>query len=238
VGDRLTAAHELEVWCIDIAGLACEEARLSLILDDEERERAGRFVRRADALGYRVAHAALRAILSGYVGIAPRQIRFASGEHGKPLLGDGGPHFNLSHSGGLALVAVSADGDVGVDVEQVRAIPRAPALAELFFSPEEARTIADQPPSCRDRQFMRSWTAMEAIAKAEGTGLGAGSAGDVRDGGVRSPLARASRRPRWSVRRLALPPTHVGAVAARSDDSVLRMRRFGDRRNAGRGRSR
>lgn len=208
-------ACPLEVWQIDIRRLACQVRPLSLVLDDEERDRARRYVRPADALSYRVAHGALRMILGGHVGIAPQRLRFARGEHGKPLLRDGGPLFSLSHSGGLALVAVSADRDVGVDVEQIRPIPRAVSLAELFFTPEEARTIADQPPSCRDLLFMRSWTAMEATVKAEGTGLGDADA-----------AAGAWRRAAWSVRRLALAPTHVGAVAARGD-FVVRTRRFG-----------
>jgi 4'-phosphopantetheinyl transferase len=212
----------VEVWCVDIEGCAPLEPRLSAVLDDHDRDRASRFVSPSDARRYRIAHGALRTILGRHIGIEPRRIRFVFGAHGKPLLRDGGPRFSLSHSGALALVAVSADRDVGVDVEEVRAISAAGTLAQRFFSPEEARKIADQPRGDRDRQFMRSWTAMEAVLKAEGTGLGAWERSEA--DGMRAPIAG---KPRWSVRRLDLASTHVGAVAAQGGNFTVRMRRFG-----------
>lgn len=213
----------LEIWCVDVAGAASAEQRLSSTLDDEERGRASRFARPADAARYRIAHGALRTILSRRIGIAPHRIRFARGEHGKPCLRDGGPRFSLSHSGTLALVAVSEDREVGVDVEVVRPIPDAAALARRFFSPEEAQTIASQPRRRRDLQFMRSWTALEAIVKAQGTGLAA--AFDEHIAGDPARLCIGEDRA-WSVRRLALAQTHVGAVAARGGHFSLRMRWF------------
>lgn len=227
---REQAGEVLDVWCIDVEAVAGAEPRLCELLDDEERDRAGRFVRPGDARRYRIAHGALRAILSRHTGVAAGRLRFARGEHGKPQLRDGGPHFSLSHSGGVVLVAVSADRPVGVDVELVRSIPQAGALARRFFSPEDARALGGRPSSGRDRRFMRSWTAMEAVLKAEGTGLADGRA----TLGIRAAtsglghvtVAGARDGPSWSVRWFVPAPAHVGAVAARGDGVALRVRRF------------
>lgn len=224
------AAARLDVWSVALDVAPRADARLTALLDDAERDRASRFVRPADALRYRVSHGALRTILGGRIGIAPQGVRFARGEHGKPRLAGDAPHFSLSHSGTLALVAVSAERDVGVDVEDLRPVPSAAELAERQFATADARRLAAAPPDVRDLRFLRTWTALEAILKAEGVGLAGGLAGvEVRDTGEArgtASVAGSSAGPAWSVRWLALGPAHVGAVAARGGDFALRMRRF------------
>jgi 4'-phosphopantetheinyl transferase len=93
------------------------------------------------------ARGVLRALLGSYLGIDPKTVRFAIGEHGKPdlaadpssdraaSLADLGRQpdamqfpprrrprlsFNVSHSGALALYAFTYEGPVGVDVEVSR----------------------------------------------------------------------------------------------------------------------
>ncbi|HEV2726651.1 MAG TPA: hypothetical protein VGV34_00060 [Solirubrobacterales bacterium] len=90
---------------------------------------------------------ALREVLAVYLGEDPELIRLEKGEHGKPRLADSPRRleFNLSHSGELALVAVSGEHEVGVDVERVR-----PKRGEAFY---------------------RRWACHEAHVKCLGTGL-------------------------------------------------------------------
>lgn len=224
-----TPSPPLDVWAVDLDPVPRPGDPLTALLDDAERDRAGRFVRPADAARYRVAHGALRTILGGRLGIAPQAVAYAYGEHGKPRVAGGGLRFSLSHSATLALVAVSAEREVGVDVEDVRPVPRAAALAERCFAAVDARWIADAAPQRRDLRFLRIWTAMEAILKAEGTGLAGLGGIEIRDtGGDRATasLAGSAAGPAWSVRWLALAPGRVGAVAARGGDFAVRLRRF------------
>ncbi|HEX6206277.1 MAG TPA: hypothetical protein VFZ29_10790 [Solirubrobacterales bacterium] len=89
---------------------------------------------------------ALREILGRYLGLPADEMRFETNRHGKPRLASpaGGPAFNLSHSGSLALVAVGRR-EVGVDVERIRAK--------------------------RPVDFYRHWGDREARVKCLGTGL-------------------------------------------------------------------
>lgn len=89
---------------------------------------------------------ALREILGRYLGLPADELRFETNRHGKPRLASpaGGPSFNLSHSGSLALVAV-AGREVGVDVERIR--------------------------TKRPVDFYRRWADREARVKCLGTGL-------------------------------------------------------------------
>jgi 4'-phosphopantetheinyl transferase len=108
------------------------------------------------------ADAALRAILTarGFAAEITRDGR------GKPHVA-GGPSFNISHSGGLALIAVCADGDLGVDLEQHRAMRDAATLARRYFTAAEADDVAAGDLGL----FFRIWCRKEAWVKARGDGL-------------------------------------------------------------------
>ena len=84
-------------------------------------------------------------VLAQYLRVAPATLAFEYGARGKPGLsgadGAGELHFNLAHSGGLALLAVSLLGGVGVDVERVRAVNDAQGIADRFFSKRESRGL-------------------------------------------------------------------------------------------------
>jgi 4'-phosphopantetheinyl transferase len=141
-------------------------------LDADERARAARFVREADRNAYVVAHGVLREVLSSYLGVAPARVRIRRGVHGKPSLEgtDRAVSFNLAHSGGRAIVAVTRDGPVGVDLECERDI-EALALARHYFTEEETGAIMQRPAEARRAAFFRHWVAKEAVLKGVGTGL-------------------------------------------------------------------
>ena len=89
------------------------------------------------------------------------------GEQGKPaLLFHPDLHFNLSHSGTLAVCAVS-DRPVGADVETLNRAK--PAVARRCFQPRELEWMERS--LDWDRAFTRLWTRKESYLKQLGTGL-------------------------------------------------------------------
>jgi 4'-phosphopantetheinyl transferase len=108
---------------------------------------------------------ALRVIVERVLGRIPE---LAATALGKPyVVGAGALDVSVSHSGRWALVAVRADGPVGVDVEEHRAMT-APSIAARFFTPGEAALVA----AATDQGvFFRIWTRKEAWTKAQGQGL-------------------------------------------------------------------
>jgi 4'-phosphopantetheinyl transferase len=104
----------------------------------------------------------------------PAAVCFKYGERGKPLLdmpGHAPLHFNLAHSGDLALVAVSRCCPVGVDVEEIRPMNDAQDIAARFFSQREARELDGLPFNQQREGFFNLWTRKEACLKATGEGL-------------------------------------------------------------------
>lgn len=148
---------------------------LRAVLAPDERRRADRFQFRKDYEHFVVARGVLRAILGRYLDVAPEQVRFSYNEFGKPALDGGtGGHslrFNLSHSHGVALYAVTRGREVGLDIEFIREDFAALATAGHFFSPCEVSALRAAPRELQAQAFFNCWTRKEAYIKALGSGL-------------------------------------------------------------------
>lgn len=113
-----------------------------------------------------------RYVLSRYLRVPPRALRFDFNAHGKPTLpAASGLHFNLSHSKGVCVLAVSGMGPIGVDLERVDAARSRDEISAHYFTPDEHRHVMDHEPSWRSMAFFAIWTLKESFIKAVGMGL-------------------------------------------------------------------
>jgi len=131
-------------------------------LSADEHERAARFAARGHRDAYVVQHAMVRALLARYQGLEPSAIAFERGTHGKPRVA--GLRHNLAHADDVALLAVSLDVELGVDLERYDAAIDPDQLARLVLAPAEAHCV-------ERRAFLRVWCRKEACLKATGVGL-------------------------------------------------------------------
>ncbi|HEX2097121.1 MAG TPA: 4'-phosphopantetheinyl transferase superfamily protein [Solirubrobacterales bacterium] len=138
-----------------------------------ERSRAERILPAGARRRWVASRWGLRRILSGYLDREPAAIGLRVAEGGKPRLADevDSPHFSLSHSGDVALIAV-AGLEVGVDVERIDSSRPVERLARRLFDPEAAAALATAPPPERANAFYAAWTRREARAKCLGIGVG------------------------------------------------------------------
>lgn len=214
----------VEVWETRLDVTDATLGGLALILSPDERIRAEDFHDLRSRRQYVVSRAMLRQILAKYTGGSHGEIRFTTIGDGKPALA--GPNelqlqFNMSHSGDLALFAIASRRDAGIDVEQIRSIPKALELARRFFSAEEAKTLSMLEETERDRAFLSLWVKREAHAKALGVSI------------WRSLASKdeASGCGEWSTQIVSCGPGYVGAVAARGTQWRILRRDFADRRD-------
>jgi 4'-phosphopantetheinyl transferase len=191
----------VEIWRVDLADTALDG--LVDLLVARERARARRLVRERDRVLWARSRGALRELLGRCAGRDPRELVFELGPHGKPFLasagkGPDGLRFNLSHSGELLLIAVTAGAEVGVDVERAR-----------------ARYTAE---------LLRAWTRHEALVKCLGTGLAHAPVGMEDPEALGSPAgALADDGTPWTT-QLDVGPGAFAAVAvnARSAPTIVR----------------
>ena len=181
-----------------------------------ERERAAEFLREEPARRWVASRWALRRVLAGYLGCAPAAVELESSEQGKPRLrGSEGPEFNLSHSEGLALVAV-ADRAVGIDVEAIRPRRDLPALAERALPPDDVAAVRSASPAEQASVFHAAWARHEACLKCLGTGLGAKTSRQFPPSGVGNCRLAGERA--LAVEDLDVAPGYAAAVAVADEE--------------------
>jgi 4'-phosphopantetheinyl transferase len=144
-------------------------------LSADEAERAARFHFERDRQHFIAARGLLREILSRYLKLSPDDLRFKYTSYGKPYLTDecGGAwlRFNVSHSGELALYALSRERELGVDIEQLRTDIEHQQIASQFFSEQEIAALHALPTDLQHEAFFLCWTRKEAYIKGIGEGL-------------------------------------------------------------------
>jgi 4'-phosphopantetheinyl transferase len=191
------------VWSIrpDLSPALSE--RLTGVLSDEERARLARYSDARLRRRFLAVRGAVRTILGGYLSTPPREVPLRTGRWGKPEV-DGWPvQFNLSHSGQVALLAVSRRRAVGIDVEREHDRESAVALASRFFRPEESAAVR----AGGQDVYLRLWVRKEACVKAAGGRLVEGLLLPVDGAVVAGPAGRCA------VRDVPAPPGYAAAVA-------------------------
>ncbi len=167
----------VHVWGTSLIVTPSARDALTGVLAPDERERASRFRFERDRDRFVAARGRLRLLLGAYAGRPAATLRFEYGPQGKPALRGpsrtGGLRFNLSHSGDVAVYALAIGRDVGVDVEQLRAVPEMDEIVERWFPDEERLRYAAGAAGDRVRAFFELWTRREALLKARGEGLSA-----------------------------------------------------------------
>jgi len=169
------ASREIHVWRASLSTDEPTLRRLEATLADQEKARAARFIFERDRDRYIAARGILRDLLGKYLQCAPRSIEFSYGPYGKPAIAGAasrsGICFNLSHSHGLAVVAIGREQEVGIDVELIRAEFASEAIAKRYFSAKEIDELTRLPAELRTEGFFLCWTRKEAYIKAKGDGL-------------------------------------------------------------------
>jgi 4'-phosphopantetheinyl transferase len=151
-------------------------ARCQSVLSAEEAARQRRFHFEKDRRQFLLSHALLRFVLSVYhPAVSPAAWRFSAGTHGKPFLVEPLPSpllsFNLTHTPGLAAVALALEHDIGVDAEYLERSNASLGLAERYFAPSESTRLRGLPPDQLREFFFDYWTLKEAYIKGRGLGL-------------------------------------------------------------------
>lgn len=207
----------VEIWRIRTDAPAHHLAGLASLLDKQEQQRAASIRDPRARARFVVAHGVTRLIVADRLGTDPEAIRWRHGEHGKPELDHPASDLciNLSHSAELALVAVSVQRPVGVDVQEIGRPGDPTQLAARYFPEAEARWVAAAGRRVqRLDRFAKLWVRKEACVKAAGGRLAQGLLLPVASAGgtvlVQDP---ASETFRLLVSDVAAPKGFRAAVA-------------------------
>ncbi len=223
----------IEVWTIrlDVPDPLPDLAAASLAPD--ELERAAGYRNDTARRRYILSHAALRRILATHLNQPAPEIKFHTSPNGKPAIAAANParlEFNLTHSGALALVAVSQNAEVGIDVETLRPMRDAVAVARRFFSRREAAALEALDPSEQSAAFLNLWTRKEAFVKATGLGIANMLARHEvswdEQAVLRSIDGDADQAAHWSLHSFTPAAGFLAAVAVHAPHMQISLREF------------
>ena len=220
---------EVHVWCLDRRDFANDLPKLSALLSSAELERATRFHFADHREFYTIRRGILRIILARYLKRDPDELEFSYGARGKPELPGAALHFNDSHSGDFALLAVTAACPLGVDIENARPIPDFENIAENYFSPREVAMMRALSSESRMHAFYTAWTRKEAFLKATGEGIGESLAKvEVTLAPDDEPAILAlpgdpQAWAEWKLKAFSPAPGYLAALAFRHADLKLRL---------------
>jgi 4'-phosphopantetheinyl transferase len=223
-------ANEVHVWSTTCPADHVVGYSTWNLLSSDERAASDRLRDDGDRSLRVQARATLRQLLARYVGTDPKDLRFERDRHGKPALVARPAHpalrFNVSHSGTEILMAVTADRELGVDVERIQ--PEFPweEVARSVLSSVEITTIRALPADRRVQTFFHCWVRKEAYVKGLGTGLSA-ALGDfvvplsASGGAVHDHRRSSSADADWQIHPLRVGRGYAAALAVAGDVRVI-----------------
>ncbi len=164
---------DLHIWRISLRAQIETFDILATFLSENELLKANKFRFEKDRRGYIISHGATREILAQYLKCQPCNVEYKENSFGKPFLKNSASKifFNLSHSCDWALLAVSNNRQVGIDIEFIRNDFDESEVAQHFFSRTENEVLLSLPKHLRKKAFFDCWTRKEAFIKANGKGL-------------------------------------------------------------------
>lgn len=174
-------------WCdIYVADLASETDADLALLDPVELARRETYMYAGDRSRFTLGVALSRRAAGVRLGMAAERLRIdrrcvRCGEpHGRPLLPGTGLHLSVSHSAELVVVAVTAAGPVGIDVELIdhgREWPTEQVASMRLAVHEPGSQVPPMGPAASASQvtttdrLYRTWCRKESVVKATGEGM-------------------------------------------------------------------
>lgn len=166
----------LKLSYCDVSQISDEEfLKLYRMTDRSRKDKADRLKREPAKKLTLAAGMLARMGIAEILGIDPKTISFGRDKNGKPYAKDLDIHFSLSHSGTLAVCAIS-DKPVGVDAEREKDVD--PNVAKRLFVGQELEYVFKTEENVSKR-IIEVWTKKEAYVKMLGQGVSDFSTFDV-----------------------------------------------------------
>lgn len=164
----------VDVWQANILSQEAVKQNYYELLNADEKQKADTFSRAELQQKYINTRGMLRKVLGTYLNMKPQDINIKKAEYGKPFVENSEVFFNLSHTGNKLVIAVSNVGEIGIDLEQLKARKNLKGLVEKCFSVTEQQSWESLSERQQIIMFYYLWVRKEALVKAIGRGIAMG----------------------------------------------------------------
>jgi 4'-phosphopantetheinyl transferase len=160
--------REVHVWTIALSNQVVSADNIKSVLSYLELRKLDEINGISEKERYAYYRGLLKLILSKYLSLQPENIIINVTKKGKPFIKDSDIKFNISHKEDFAVVAITKNSEIGIDVENIDNNINYLRLIERFFTEEEKETFKELRPTSQRTLFFRIWTMKEAFVKALG----------------------------------------------------------------------
>lgn len=164
---------ELHIWSYEVDENEYHLEKTDPLLSEEEKIRCSKYINEAEKIRYTCNHRFVRKVLAKYLNLPAAHVEFSVAELGKPFVKNSNLFFSYSYRTTFALLAISKEHEVGVDIEKIKVLQDAPTFASFSFSEREKEIIFKSAAENFQDTLFTFWTFKEAIIKALGVGLNA-----------------------------------------------------------------
>lgn len=226
----ILSSGEMHVWNVSLDVSDSDYLFFTEALSEKELSKVEYYNFQQVKSAYVASHGALRILISKYLGTQPGLLKIGHKRKGKPYsLDDPGLYFNMSNSGKLAVIVFSRDGEVGIDIEQIRSLPDLDEMIEKNFTPKEIKFILAKPEEKINR-FFRFWTIKEAYLKAIGEGMRLRPDQiefTIENNIIKRPSIKGVfEEEEWNLKEFSPPFRYAGAVAFRNENAIVKQWKF------------
>ena len=213
---------EIALWCIPLPSQPQKQRTLQKLITSEELKKAKRLPSPKEQIQAIASRAAMRLLLAHYLQTPPKKIQFHYSSNGKPYLKNTPITFNLSHSGSLALLAITHTMPIGIDLEKINPHRPIQRLAKRHFSIEECKWIEAQPQPTT--AFYQLWVFKEALAKASASSLY-----QELHTKILPPSSKPFRAKQYMLHPLYLSAEYAAALATSASNCKITICPFGEK---------
>jgi 4'-phosphopantetheinyl transferase len=166
----LYQGDELHIWKLDLNAAPADALKS---LSKAEHQRYSRIIVQEQQQRFIASRFWLRRIIGSYLRQPMHEVRFLTGEKGKPSIEGNGKRleFNLSHTGEDAVLAIAANTPVGIDMERSREKIDVLKIARHILHASEIDRLEKLTGQLQTNEFFECWTRMEARQKCLGLGI-------------------------------------------------------------------
>lgn len=212
---------EIHLWRVPLEIDTRTQISYWRILSQDEKDRADRFKFVKDKVKFIAGRGALRILLAKYLCLEPQDVEISYWKNGKPQCPTN-IEFNLSNSGDWAVIGITLNELLGVDIELSERTIEFEKIGRRFFSPMEYSELLNSKEETIHTCFYNCWTRKEAFIKALGDGLSfpLDQFAVTCKPGVKPELIETlwdhSERYQWSLWGFKIGHNYIGAIASRS----------------------
>ncbi len=169
---RTVAANDVHLYRLDLDDSDTLYAdKEDQFLSVAERTKANKFVHDIHRVRYTRGRTLMRKVLADYLDVPASKVVIKEQERGKPYVDKNSIEFNLSHAENLAVLAVTKNQQIGIDLESFTRLVELDELSKIHFTEFERNWLSSYSEIQRQQAFFWLWTAKEARMKVTGEGF-------------------------------------------------------------------